>query len=211
MRRLPISFSQKAEELLSAGREKQRKNEHNGAVMLYEKALKEDPTKQQQQEALYNSTCAHAYFGDVEFAQVTLREAVLLGLDFKAALQNPDGIKMQASPQVVIQLRKFAEKIEEQKAKGLAEEKAVRIADDLPFSAKTFTLGTDASDLLRTEINDMDMSILGVVKRVAALLLGLALLGLVLFFAGYNYTLGGSLDVGDALQEGSSLQEVITE
>lgn len=30
-----------AEELLSAGREKQRKNEHNGAVMLYEKALKE--------------------------------------------------------------------------------------------------------------------------------------------------------------------------
>lgn len=51
----------------------------------------------------------------------------------------------------------------------------------------------------------------GVVKRVAALLLGLALLGLVLFFAGYNYTLGGSLDVGDALQEGSSLQEVITE
>lgn len=40
----------------------------------------QDPTAQQRQEALYNSTCAHAFAGDVEFAQVTLRGAPLLPL-----------------------------------------------------------------------------------------------------------------------------------
>ncbi len=33
----------------------------------------QDPTIEDRQAALFNSTCVHASFGDVEFAQVTLR------------------------------------------------------------------------------------------------------------------------------------------
>ena len=33
----------------------------------------QDPSIEDRQAALFNSTCVHASFGDVEFAQVTLR------------------------------------------------------------------------------------------------------------------------------------------
>lgn len=33
----------------------------------------QDPSVEDRQAALFNSTCVHASFGDVEFAQVTLR------------------------------------------------------------------------------------------------------------------------------------------
>ena len=53
-------------------------------------------------------------FGDVETAQITLRGAVQSGLDFKAAVESPSSVdpnlvKLQASQQVLIRLRKFSD------------------------------------------------------------------------------------------------------
>ena len=40
----------------------------------------QDASRQDQQAALYNSTCVHASFGDLELAQMTLR-GVVVALD----------------------------------------------------------------------------------------------------------------------------------
>ena len=37
----------------------------------------QDASRQDQQAALYNSTCVHASFGDLELAQMTLRGGVI--------------------------------------------------------------------------------------------------------------------------------------
>ena len=37
----------------------------------------QDASRQDQQAALYNSTCVHASFGDLELAQMTLRGVVI--------------------------------------------------------------------------------------------------------------------------------------
>jgi hypothetical protein len=160
-----------------------------GAVMLYEKALKRDPTIEQRREALYHSTCAHAYAGDLEFAQVTLRDAIVAGLDFEAALQDPDLVKLQASQQVMIQLRKFAQKVQRgQQQGGDAEAEAASVPrkSRAPTSQR-ISLNSDASQLLGTDMTGIDTSVGGVIKRVALLLLVLSALGIVLFFVGFKY------------------------
>ena len=86
----------------------------------------QDPTIEDRQAALFNSTCVHASFGDVEFAQVTLRgdcfpmlvlarcvaklaytlavsfcaDAINCGLDFETAMKSGDYVKLNSSPQV---------------------------------------------------------------------------------------------------------------
>lgn len=160
-----------------------------GAVMLYEKALKKDPTVEQRQAALYNSTCAHAFAGDAEFAQVTLRDAIVAGLDLEATMKDPDAVKLQASQQVIIQLRKFAEKIQKNQAQPAAakdSQPAPQAAS--PVSGKRLSFDSDVSQLLSTDMTGLDTSIAGVVKRVALLLLLLIALGVSLFFVGYKYT-----------------------
>lgn len=64
----------------------------NLSVMWFNLCM-QDPSLQQRQEALYLSTCAHAYTGDVEFAQVTLRGGVAacLGHVLSTLLQLPHG------------------------------------------------------------------------------------------------------------------------
>lgn len=161
-----------------------------GAVMLYEKALKKDPTVQQRQDALYNSTCAHAFAGDVEFAQVTLRDAIVAGLDFDATMKDPDAIKLQASQQVIIQLRKFAEKIQKARSKPSEATDSPSTPQKATSTAKSsrLSMDTDVSQLLSTDMTGLDSSLAGVVKRVALLLLALIALGVTLFFVGYSYT-----------------------
>ena len=60
------------------------------------------PTQQQRVIALWNAACVHASFGDVELAQIPLKEAIFGGLDFPAALAgtgDPTLVKLQASAQ----------------------------------------------------------------------------------------------------------------
>lgn len=158
---------------------------------MYEKALKKDPTIEQRREALYHSTCAHAFAGDLEFAQVTLRDAIVAGLDFEAALQDPNMVKLQASQQVMIQLRKFAAKVQRgRQASPDAESDAdsSQPRSSAPAgSPERLNLRTDVSQLLGTDMTGLDTSVGGVVKRVAALLLVLSALGIVLFFVGFKY------------------------
>lgn len=174
-----------------AGREKHDKGDRMGAVMLYEKALKKDPTVQQRQDALYNSTCAHAFAGDAEFAQVTLRDAIVAGLDLEATMKDPKAVKLQASQQVIIQLRKFAEKVQKSRPKPTAATNNDAVSapqSPSPSTAKRLSLDSDASQLLSTDMTGLDTSIAGVVKRVVLLLLVLIALGIGLFFVGYKYT-----------------------
>ena len=79
---------------MAKGQKKYDKGDRMGALKLWEQALSrvctlhitatgplqnheinflQDPTVEDRQAALFNSTCVHASFGDVEFAQVTLR------------------------------------------------------------------------------------------------------------------------------------------
>lgn len=46
----------------------------------------QDAGRQDQQAALYNSTCVHASFGDLELAQMTLRGVVMApAMSFRAS------------------------------------------------------------------------------------------------------------------------------
>ncbi len=49
---------------------------HVPASLKFGVSRPQDPTIEQRREALYHSTFAHAYAGDLEFAQVTLRGAL---------------------------------------------------------------------------------------------------------------------------------------
>jgi hypothetical protein len=100
--------------LLAEAKKKYDANDRMGALNLWEQSLKEDPENEQRIAALFNATCVHAGFGDVELAQITLREAVQRGLDFSKAIQDPTGVdeymvKFIASQQVLVRLRKFDE------------------------------------------------------------------------------------------------------
>ncbi|KIZ05308.1 hypothetical protein MNEG_2655 [Monoraphidium neglectum] len=78
------------------------------AMKLYEDVLAQDGvTTRQKQAALFGSTAVHASFGDIELAQITLREGIRNGLDFDQALADPDLPDFVTSPQMLIQLRRF--------------------------------------------------------------------------------------------------------
>lgn len=70
---LPSCTSQ-AEQLLSAGRAKYDGGDRMGALRLWEQALGTAPTREQRLAALYNAACVHASFGDLELAQIPLKD-----------------------------------------------------------------------------------------------------------------------------------------
>lgn len=45
-----------------------------GALRLWEQALSTGPTREQRLAALYNAACVHASFGDLELAQIPLKD-----------------------------------------------------------------------------------------------------------------------------------------
>lgn len=94
-------------ELLSAGKVKYESGDRMGALRLWEEIPSTIPpaTQQERVTSAYNQTCVHASFGDLELAQITLRDAVLEGLDFRQMLQDPkafdeDAVVLKASQQV---------------------------------------------------------------------------------------------------------------
>ncbi len=68
-----------AEQLLSAGRAKYDGGDRMGALRLWEQALGTAPTREQRLAALYNAACVHASFGDLELAQIPLKDGALGG------------------------------------------------------------------------------------------------------------------------------------
>jgi len=176
-----------ARELLSAGKVKYESGDKMSALQLWEKALSSDPDSTERKTALYNCTCVHAGFGDVELAQITLRDAVLQGLDFKEALNSPttldnDAVTLIASQQVLIRLKKFsdaASKAGSRPTVGQSE-----------FSKKRQRVGSvndDLSEVLETDMIGIDTSVIGIIRRVAILLVVLVVLGVGLWFVGLNY------------------------
>ncbi|DBB03583.1 hypothetical protein WJX82_006743 [Trebouxia sp. C0006] len=174
-----------ASDLVAKGQEKYDKGDRMGALRLWEQALKKDPTIEDRQAALFNSTCVHASFGDVEFAQVTLRDAINCGLDFETAMKSGDYVKLNSSPQVIIQLRKFAQAANRIKA-------AVGTEASPPQLAKAVSKGDikpgDLSDILGTEIRGgMDTSAFGIIRRVLLIIVVAVVGGTALFFLGLKF------------------------
>jgi hypothetical protein len=198
---LRISASQQAGQLLVEGKAKFQAGDRMGALALWERSLNSDPDPGQRQAALFNATCVHAAFGDVELAQITLREAVQCGLDFSKAVEEPAAVdpalvRLVASQQVLIRLRKFNEAT--LKAMGMA-------ASPPPFAEprssssgsrsggsarssgrRSATLDRDLSQILGTDMQGIDTSAFGIVKRVGIVLVALAALGVVLYVVGIN-------------------------
>lgn len=99
------------------------------AIRRYEQALLKDPTVEQRQECLYASTCVHASFGDLELAKMTLRDAIVAGLDWDSAVMRTDYVPFTASTQVKIQLRAFAEMVVKQMAQQQRQSATGCVAD----------------------------------------------------------------------------------
>lgn len=174
-----------ASQTLAKGHKKYESGDRMGALRLFEQCLSQDPELEDRQAALFNSTCVHASFGDVEVAQVTLRDAINCGLDFEEAMRNPDYVKLSSSPQVIIQLRKFAQAAKRIKAAVGSEASAPQIAKAV---SKGEVKPGDLSEILSTDIRGgMDTSILGIIRRVAILILIGVVGGSALFFLGLKF------------------------
>lgn len=181
--------SAEARELLAAGKVKYESGDRMGALKLWEDVPRYNPDEQERITALYNCTCVHAGFGDVELAQITLRDAVLQGLDFKEILTNPqsydeDAVKFVASQQVQIRLKKFSEAAV--KAAAAKKDAALPRSSSVRPTRKTL-MQDDISEVLETDMSGIDTSILGIVKRVIVLLVVLSGLGVGLWLVGLNY------------------------
>jgi tetratricopeptide (TPR) repeat protein len=175
------------------------------ALRLWEKALRSDPDQDERLAALFNSTAVYASTGDLELARMSLREAVQLGLDYNATCQgngDPRCVEMRASQQMLIQLRKFNEAVLKAMASktatpspppGMRSSMKKNTSDSYirrSSSSNSKKLRDNADDLtniLETDMEGLDTSILGVVKRVTLVLLALSVLGVGLFFYGLKY------------------------
>lgn len=124
---------------------------------------------------------------DVALSQVPLRDAIGLGLDFEQALQNPDPgmLKLKASQQVVIALKRFAKTVGKI-TKERAEYNPVKGMQLTPAGVRTAMSQEDISNIVGTDMRGagMDKTLLGILKRVALLLLALVGLGAGLYVVG---------------------------
>lgn len=120
-------------------------------------------------------------------AQVPLRDAIGLGLDFEKALQSPDPgmLKLKASQQVVIALKRFAKTVGTI-AKERAEYNPVKGMQLTPAGVRTAMSQEDISNLVGTDMKGagMDKTLVGILKRVALLLLALIGMGVGLYIVG---------------------------
>jgi hypothetical protein len=185
--RLVTVSSAEARELLAAGKVKYESGDRMGALKLWEDVPQKSPDKHERMTALYNCTCVHAGFGDVELAQITLRDAVLQGLDFKETMTDPesfdeDAVKFIASQQVQIRLKKFSEA-----ALKAAAQKQVVASSKSSRPVRRDIMQEDLTDVLETDMSGIDTSVLGIVKRVLVLLVVLSTAGVALWLVGLNY------------------------
>jgi hypothetical protein len=119
---------------------------------------------------------------------VPLREAIALGLDLDLAIAAPEKgmIPWKSSQQVVISLRRFAQKLDTREASVRRLGAPVKGMALTPGGLRAALAEQDVGGLLGTEMRGegMDKSLLGIAKRVAALVLALAAVGVALFYIG---------------------------
>eukprot|EP00193_Tetraselmis_chui_P001952 CAMPEP_0177758314 /NCGR_PEP_ID=MMETSP0491_2-20121128/4118_1 /TAXON_ID=63592 /ORGANISM="Tetraselmis chuii, Strain PLY429" /LENGTH=252 /DNA_ID=CAMNT_0019274039 /DNA_START=51 /DNA_END=810 /DNA_ORIENTATION=+ len=192
-RGLKVSASAKSQDLIDEGKALVTAGNRMAAIRVFEESLGEGPTSAQKQESLYSIMVCHASFGDVELAQITLREALQAGLTLDAALSNPDYMPFTASKQAQIQLRKFAEIYSKSVEKAAAAGKGKRSNAGAAAQRKKTVqelLGTkDVSTMTSTTLTGIDTSVGGILIRVAVLLVFLILFGIAAYFIGLDYVL----------------------
>mmetsp|Transcript_38894 Transcript_38894/g.47096 ORF Transcript_38894/g.47096 Transcript_38894/m.47096 type:complete len:236 (-) Transcript_38894:129-836(-) len=153
------------------------------ALTTFEKAVKMDPTKEELQMLYYNICCCYAAFGDFETAQQYLRSGLYAGLDYEKALTDPQTINMEVAPQVRIQLKKFAglitTSINKDKAKSAASPRSA-----FP-SPPQFQEEEEVNPMMQIEGKDeLDVSVVGIIKRVGTVVLVSIVAFTVVFLAG---------------------------
>ena len=176
----------------------------------------QDPPTEIRRELLYSCSCCHAAFGDVDNAWMCLRGAQLLssrtplpratltlipaprpspadaiemGLDYSTVDEDPTLMRMEAAPQVRIQLRKYAEgRIKSSGTVARQQFEASRNAGGGGGGGAAPRTG--APSLRDLDMSaDTDDSLSGIAKRVALLLLVAVVLSVVLFNAGLQYAM----------------------
>lgn len=186
---MAVRANAKADTLLAQAKAKYERGDRMTAMKLYEDVLKEGPTPSQRLAALYGCTAVHASFGDIELAQMTLRDAVREGLDYDKAVEDPANVTIVASPQVTIQLRRFAA----QTVKAMASRPAPAPPRPSYSRSSSSSSGSSMPDMdafvgsAKSEQAEVDTSIPAIIKRVALLLLVGLGLGTALFFLGLEY------------------------
>jgi len=186
----------KSQELLDEGKALVTAGNRMGAIRAFEEALAEDPSPAQRQESLYSIMVCHASFGDVELAQITLREAIQAGLALDDALRNDSYLPFTASKQAQIQLRKFSEIYIKSVQKAEAQAPAPATLDSAtlnksrPKKSVQELLGTrDVSGMTSTTLTGIDTSVAGIFARVAALVAFLIVFGIAAYFIGLDYVM----------------------
>ncbi|KXZ52326.1 hypothetical protein GPECTOR_10g958 [Gonium pectorale] len=180
-----VHASSKADSILAKAKAKYEEGDRLQAMKLYEDVMNEDPTLEQKQASLFGQTAVHASFGDVELAQMTLREALRIGLDFQKALEDPVNVQMVTSPQITIQLGRFAKQVQIAMAN--------RPPTERPYGSPSRRQGMKAQDLdailgsAKGDTAEVDTSVGGIARRVAIVLLVGVGLGVGLWFLGLEY------------------------
>ena len=118
--------------------------------------------------------------------QVPLRDALAFGLDFEAALQNPEAgmVRWRATQQVTISLKKFMQRLAAQEgtiSKPIDPARGIKLT---PAGIRTAMAEPDVGSILGTDLTGIDKSMVGIAKRVVLLLVVLSGTGLVLFYGG---------------------------
>ncbi|KAG2445193.1 hypothetical protein HYH02_008661 [Chlamydomonas schloesseri] len=184
-RAVTVQASAKAAELLEKAKKKYESGDRLSAMNLYEAAMNEEPTIEQKRAALFGVTAVHASFGDVELAQMTLREAIRNGLEYEKALEDPEYVTMVTSQQITIQLRRFAQQI--------AIAMANRPPTERPYGSSARRTGGAVPDLdailgsSSGESAEVDTSVGGIIRRVIIVVLVGVGLGVGLWFLGLEY------------------------
>ncbi|GFR43470.1 hypothetical protein Agub_g4554 [Astrephomene gubernaculifera] len=189
-----VLASAKADETLARAKAKYEEGDRLQAIKLYEEALEQDPDPKQRQAALFGVTAVHAAFLEVELAQISLREAVRYGLDYEQAIQDPSYVQIITSPQIFIQLRRFAQQLQNARAARPQAERPYGSSSSSTAASSAGRskagAGQDLDSILGSasgERAEVDTSVGGIIRRVLLVLLAGIALGTGLWFLGLEY------------------------
>ncbi|GIL49803.1 hypothetical protein Vafri_6032 [Volvox africanus] len=179
-----VQANAKADAILEKAKAKYKEGDRLQAMKLYEDVLNEEPTADQKRAALFGVTAVHAAFGDVELAQMTLREALRNGLDYEKALEDPTYVQMVTSPQITIQLRRFSQQVKNAMANRPPTERPYGAGRSRPTGGQDLDAILGSAGGVQAEV---DTSIGGIARRVVLVVLAGVLLGTALWFLGLEY------------------------
>ncbi|GLC41098.1 hypothetical protein PLESTB_000943000 [Pleodorina starrii] len=185
-----VQANAQADAILAKAKAKYKEGDRLQAMKLFEDVLNEECTIEQKRAALFGVTAVHAAFGDVELAQMTLREGLRNGLEYEKALEDPTYVQMVTSQQITIQLRRFAQQAQIAMANRPPTERPYGSAASAASRRSRPSGGQDLDSILGSASGDtaeVDTSIGGIVRRVALVILVGVLMGTALWFLGLEY------------------------